>query len=68
MIMESYGGVENSHDKVNIDGKKKKRILITMCDLYKIYKENAGQLSYPEYIREIRNLCACILGYPEMNF
>jgi len=52
---------------VDVGGEKKKRNCNAVCDLNKKYKEHAGQLSYPGYIQEIRNFCACILGYPEMN-
>ena len=67
LINGEVQGIENSHDKMNIHGKKKNSGRITMHDLYKIYKENAGQLSYQEYILGMRNACAHILGYQEIN-
>ena len=60
-------GIENSHDEVDVGGKKEKRSCIKMRDVNKIDKENAGQLSYPGYIPEIWNLCVCSSGYAEMN-
>jgi hypothetical protein len=59
-------GIENSHDKMNIHGKKNNSSRITMHYLYKIYKKNLSHLSYQEYIQGTRNVCAHILGYPEI--
>jgi hypothetical protein len=59
-------GVENSVDEVNIDGNRKNGSDIPLHDIYKIYKQNAGQLSYQEYIKQTMNACAHIMGRPEM--
>jgi len=61
-------GIENMHDTVNIDGNRKNGGDISLRDMYKIYKENEGQLSYQEYIKEILIACAHDLGYTEINF
>jgi hypothetical protein len=47
-------------------GKKNHSSRITMHYLYKIHKKNGSHLSYREYIQETRNVCARILGYPEI--
>lgn len=49
----------------HIGGKKEKSTCITLQDIYKIYRENAGQLNYQEYLQAIRNLCEHIQGRPE---
>jgi len=61
-------GIEKIHDTVNIDGNRKNGSDISLHDMYKIYKQNAGQLIYQEYIKETLNVCARSLGYPEMIF
>jgi hypothetical protein len=61
-------GIENIHDIVNIDGNRINGSDISLHDTCKIYKQNAGQLSYQEYMKETLNTCACSLGYPETIF
>jgi hypothetical protein len=58
--------IENIHDTVNVDGNSRNGSDISLHDMYKIYKQNAGQLSYKQYIKETLHACACSLGYPEM--
>jgi hypothetical protein len=59
-------GIENSLDNVNINGNRKNGSDVPLHDIYKIYKQNAGQLSYQEYVKETLNACAHILGHPEV--
>lgn len=67
-------GIESNHDKVNTDGNRGNGSDISLHDLYKLYKQNAGQLSFQEYVKEILHACARILsdhrfevlGFPEM--
>jgi hypothetical protein len=59
-------GIENIHDTVNIDGNRKNGSDISLPDVYKIYKQNAGQLSYQEYVKETLNSCAHSLGNQEI--
>jgi len=61
-------GIADIHDTVNIDSDRKNGSDISLHDMYKTYKQNAGQLSYKEYIKEVLNACAQSLGYPEMIF
>ena len=57
---------ENMHDTVNIDASRKNGSHISLPDMYKIYKQNDGSLSYKEYINEILIACAHVLGNTEI--
>ena len=59
-------GIENMHDTVNIDGSRKNGSDISLPDMYKIYKQNEGPLSYQEYVKEILIACAHVLGCTEI--
>ena len=61
-------GIGNKHDTVNIDGNRKNGSDIPLPDMYKIYKQNARQLSCEEYVKEIQIACAHGLGCTEIFF
>jgi hypothetical protein len=52
----------------NTDSDRKNGSDISLHDMYKTYKQNAGQLNYQEYITELLNACALSLGDPEIIF
>jgi hypothetical protein len=62
-------GIENIHNTVNIDSDRKNGSDISLHDMYKTYKQNAGQLSYQEYVQETLFACYCCLEtYPQAIF
>ena len=53
-------GLENNHGQVNIDGNEENSA-VPLHDIYKIYRQNTGRLSFQEYVKETMNVCVRIL-------
>jgi hypothetical protein len=55
-------GIERNHDEVNTDDNRGNGSDIPLHDVYKLYKQNAGQLSFHKYVKETLTASAHILA------